>query len=257
MVEILPEVPSFGQLLGRGLGGGIGQGLSQAAQFAQQMALQKQKEALKHDFYSQFLGSPMGEEEPMKGFKPLSPQQETILALEDPKAFTAYSNLKESHGKEQEKAQQKENLQGTLGEMIDTLSEGRLGYTPKRLSKKGRRDVQYFDTLGTQLESIGKDMVSKGVLSAPRFAYLLGNLPSSGKTDAANAGAIEAWAQELKLDVPGIEKLKALYESPEDIKKTKPGTPLDLETMEKIYKKTGGDKEKAKAVAKKMGYDIE
>lgn len=258
MVLVLPKAKGFGEQLGESLGGGLQKGAELAADFAAKMALQKQKQEGKLNFFSKLFGQ--GGEELQGGnasFKPLNPQQEIALALEDPPAFNAYQNLKQSHEKEQEKLKTKENLSSTLGEMTDTLLQGRLGYTAKRLSTKGRRDTQYFDTLGTQLESIGKEMVSKGVLSAPRFAYLLGNLPSSGKTDASNAGAIEAWAKELELEVPGIEKLKTLYESKEDAKKIKPGTKISEDEMMRLYKKTGGDKEKMKQVAKKMGYDIE
>lgn len=45
MVQVLEEVPSFGQMLGRGLGAGISKGLSSTLNFAQQMALQRQKSA--------------------------------------------------------------------------------------------------------------------------------------------------------------------------------------------------------------------
>jgi hypothetical protein len=193
-------------------------------------------------------------------FQNLSPQQEAMLALENPPAFNAYSKLKESYTEKQKEETSKQNLSSTLGEMIKTLNEGRLGLTGKRFGKHGRRDVQYFDTLGTQLESIGKDMVSKGVLSAPRFAYLLSNLPSSGKTDATNAGAIEAWAKELQLEVPELESLKSLYQNQDEedtLKNVKPGTALTPEAMQKIYDKVGGDKQKAKALAKKMGYDVQ
>lgn len=229
------------------------------ADLSSKLIAQREKDKSKSSFYKELLGDGFGMSENggTSEFSSLSPQQETALALTNPNAFNAYLNLKQNQEKSQQKVQEKQNLEKTLEEMTNTLLEGRLGYTPKRFAAKGRRDVQYFDTLGTQLESIGKEMVSKGVLSAPRFAYLLSNLPSSNKTDAANAGSIEAWAQELGLEVPEIEKLKSLYESPEDLKKVKPGTPLDLEIMEKIYKKTGGDKEKAKSVAKKMGYKVE
>lgn len=43
MVQILPEVPSFGTQLARGLGGGIGQGLSQATQLALQLMGERRK----------------------------------------------------------------------------------------------------------------------------------------------------------------------------------------------------------------------
>lgn len=257
MVQILEGMPSFGQSIGNSLGGGLGAGMASAAEFGQKMMLESQKQKGKKDLFGSLIGSGQDQGQSKMSFKPLDPQQEMMLAFEDPKAFNAYSSLKQSHEKQEEKSKTKENLTSTLDEMVNTLLEGNLGYTHKRLGAKGRRDTQYFDTLGTQLESIGKEMVSKGVLSAPRFAYLLSNLPAAKKTDASNAGALEAWAKELDLDIPSIGKLKPLYEKKSQSKKVKPGQKLDEATMIKLYKKTGGDKEKIKQVAKKMGYDIE
>lgn len=193
------------------------------------------------------------------GFQPLSHEQKAFLALKDPSAFKAYEQLEKGYKEEEEKTKRTENLSSTLGEMINTLEKGNLGYTAKRATAQGRRDTQYFDTLGTQLESIGKDMVSKGVLSAPRFAYLLGNLPSSSKTDASNAGALEAWAKELDLKVPGIERLKQFYEEKKPRKKAKV---LDEKAVEKIYDLAKGNSleeklEDAKRIAKNMGYNVD
>jgi len=213
MVQILPEAPSFGQQFARNLSAGVSRGVDQASQFAQQMALQKQKDEAKNKRFGEIFAQGEGKSSgsPME----LSPEQETVLALQDPTAFNAYKHLKESRQKEQESLNQKENLKETLHSMSETLLGGKLGYTPGRfLTKKGRRDAQYFDTLNTQLESIGKELVSKGVLSAPRFAFLLANLPASDKTDASNAGAIEAWHKELNIPLSEDmqERLKSLYE---------------------------------------------
>jgi hypothetical protein len=198
MVFILPEVQSFGKQLGSGLGAG----LSQASQFAQQMALQKQK--------SKPLEGLLNQSGNQEGFQKLSPQQEAALAFANPPAFNAYQSLKGSYQKEEDKVTAKQDLGNVLNQMTDTLKGGNLGYTLKKYaSSEGRRDAQYFDSLGVQLESIAKEMVSKGVLAKDRFAYLLSNLPSSGKTDAANAGALEAWSDELKLERP--EGLEGLY----------------------------------------------
>lgn len=258
MVMILPKAQSFSERLGTGLGAGFGQGLAQASQLGSQVAVEREKAKAKKGFYSDLFGNSSSQGQGST-FQPLNSQQETILALQDPQAFNAYQNLKQSSEKVTEKEKTKQNLESTLGEMTDTLLEGRLGKTLKRFGTKGRRDVQYFDTLGTQLESIGKEMVSKGVLSAPRFAYLLSNLPSSGKTDAANAGALEAWAKELNLEVPGIENLKSLYQSPSEIKKkTVPesskdrvrfniSNPEHKAKRDQLLKKFKGDREKVKA----------
>lgn len=220
-VGVLPEQESFGTKVARGLGGGLGAGLNQALQFAQQMQLQREKSRP----LQALLGSMTGEakEGASGSFKPLAPQQEAVLALSDPNAFRAYEALKGSYQKEEEKKVAHQDVTNVLNNLTDTLKGGRLGYTAKRVTAEGRRDAQYFDSLAVQLESIAKDMVSKGVLARDRFAYLLSNLPSSGKTDAANAGALEAWSDELK--VPRPEGLESLYKkekkSPKAQKETK------------------------------------
>jgi len=220
----------------------------------QRLGLEREKQQGKRSFYESIFGEGKRQQggEVSQGFQPLSIEQETMLAIENPPAFTAYSNMKKHHEELAEKEKSKKGLEETLSEMTNTLMEGNLGYTPSRYSAKGRRDVQYFNTLGTQLESIGKDMVSKGVLSAPRFSYLLSNLPTAGKTDAANAGALEAWAKELKLDIPNIEQLKELYgEKPKKSEKSKKikfdlSNPEHKAKRDQLMKKFNGNREKVK-----------
>jgi hypothetical protein len=230
MVALLPEVPSFGTQFARNLGGGFTQGLSRSAEFSQEMALQKQKQEQQQSFFKNLQGNkaPSSGDQlsgPKEEFQ-LSPEQETMLALTDPPAFNAYKHLKEERAKEKDISQRQSNLKGALSEMVQTLLKNNLGYTARRATAEGRRDAQYFDTLGVQLESIGKEMVSKGVLSAPRFAYLLSNLPSANKTDASNAGALEAWHKELGLEVP--EELKSLYESKSKKKASKKPKTIEM-----------------------------
>ncbi len=46
-------------------------------------------------------------------------------------------------------------------------------------------------------------------------------------------------------------------EASSDLKKVRPGTPLTLEAVKKIHDTVGGDKEKARKLAKKMGYSVQ
>lgn len=226
MPLVLPQAQprqSFSSQLGSSIGRGAGQGLINAGEFGKEMSMQNAKAQSKQGFLNDLFGNSQNQNQKVgehrEEFK-LTPDQETALALQDPTAFNAYKHLKESRAKEKEEANKQENLKMTLDEMTNTLLGGKLGYTPGRfLTKEGRRDAQYFDSLNTQLESIGKDLVSKGVLSAPRFAFLLSSLPSSDKTDSANAGAIEAWGKEL--GVPVSQDLEKLYKTAN--KKTKKG----------------------------------
>lgn len=215
MVQVLERIPSFGERFANQLTRGLGAGVSQASEFAQKMALEKQKT---QPLMSLLMGQ-KGTGQAGGGFQPLNPDQEAMLAFTDPSAFNAYNTLKQGYQKEQEKGVVKEDLSNVLSQMTQTLQGGNLGYTAKKYtSPQGRRDAQYFDSLGVQLESIAKDMISKGVLARDRFAYLLSNLPSSKKTDAANAGAIEAWADELHLPRP--EGLEQFYKKEKSSKKS-------------------------------------
>lgn len=204
---VIPEAPGFGTQLARGIGQGFSKGIGSASDFADKMALQKQKNSSTDAFLAKMTGGDNNES--IEGFKPLPPQQEAALALTNPSAFKAYEVLKGNYEKKEETATKLKDTGNILNSLTKTLLEGNLGYTPKKyITAKGRRDKQYFDSLKLDLESIGKEMVSKGVLARDRFNFLLGTLPSSDKSDAANAGAIEAWAEELKLPVPeGVEKL--------------------------------------------------
>lgn len=212
----VPKEPSFGTALARGIGAGASQGLAQYGDFAMKSALQRQKsEESNKLFHSLMPQKGRNVADQLSGKQKeddysLSPEQETILALQDPQKFNAYKHLKDERAKIKDKETQQENLKSTIKEMASTLLKGNLGYTTdKFLTSEGRRDAQYFDSLNVQLESIGKELVSKGVLSAPRFAFLISNLPSAGKSDASNAGALEAWADELGIARP--EGLDSLY----------------------------------------------
>jgi len=216
MVQVLQPREGFGQGVAKGLGAGLSAGIGQELEAGRQARLLQAKEEAKTQKHGELLKSfgfkGAGDQltESSGKFPKLSHEQKAMLALTDPTAFKAYEQLESGIKEEEEKAQKKENLTGILKGMSETLLEGNLGYTPaKYATAQGRRDAQYFDSLGVQLESIGKEMVSKGVLSAPRFAYLLSNLPSANKSDATNAGAIEAWADELNLPRP--EGLESLY----------------------------------------------
>lgn len=153
--------------------------------------------------YSASFQDRMGDEPIKRAPSPrfLSPEQEASLALTNPSQSKAYQKWKEGRVAEQAKVQGKEDLQETWNDLAKTLKGGNLGITRlSKLTSKGREDRSYFDTLAVQIESIGKDLVSKGVLSQARFNYLLKNIPSSTDTDATNRGKLRAWAKALKLD---------------------------------------------------------
>ena len=211
---VLERPPSFAETIGRSIGRGFEGGVGRGLDVLGKSMLQRQKSKS----LAEMLGMSSTEEGANKGFQAFSPQQEAMLALENPQAFQAYNVLKQDYEKKNEAKKSNEGIQSTLNELTDTLKEGNLGFTPKKyLTSKGRRDKQYFNTLSLKLEGIARELATKGALSKDRFQYLLDNIPSSAKSDAANAGAIEAWAKELGLEAP--EELQEFYNgasSPKD-----------------------------------------
>lgn len=128
MAIVLPGIekkPSFSSRLGAGLGQGISSGINQASEFARQMALEQQKAKSKHSFLDNlFKGKESGARD---GLLDLSPEEETMLALEDPTSFNAYRHLKESKLKAKE---QKDTLKyglESLEAMKDIVEKGKIG----------------------------------------------------------------------------------------------------------------------------------
>ncbi len=208
------------------LGAGFGEGLSSGLQMLLQakmegMQRQRQQQGLAQTLGG--LGGPdaqgaPGEEE----FQEIPAQQLAMLATEYPEAAKILGKEQERKRTEFAKKKETANLQKVFGEMERTLKGGRLGVLQLgRATAEGRRDRQYFDTLAVGLENIASTMVGKGVLSKPRFEFLLKNLPNSNKTDARNEGSLKAWALELGLN-PGIVEVEGVEEQmPKGSKKAK------------------------------------
>lgn len=137
--------------------------------------------------------------------------------------------------------------------MLEVLSSVGPGQIGNLLTEKGRENRQLFDSLAMNLEEIAATMVGKGTLSKARFEFLLKNLPSSKKTQAANRGALKAWNQTLGLNVPqfGNEKIeeKVTEKLPE-------GGKLTMEMAQSILNQAKGDKELARKIARKRGFEF-
>lgn len=187
----------------------------------------------------------------------LSPQQEMALALTHPSQFNAYKAWKEGAVAAGAKEASKERLQSVWNDMSATLKKGKLGLIPySKLTEQGREDRSYFDTLGVELEGIGKEMVSKGILSQARFNYLLKNIPASGNTDASNRGKLKAWAKILDLDPASLGGQEGKSSSLPKLTKVASGTPLTAEAMRSIRQRTGDDMEATKKMARQLGYEV-
>lgn len=225
------------------IGGGFGQGLSEGLQMLVQQKLkgiqqQKQNEALAQ------LGLPPN----------LSPeiQRELLKGMVQEKQSQQKQLITEAEEQKKLDLEQKEKdvLKNTIKHLREKTPEVGLGKTLSRISPKGRKARQYYDTLALNLEKKAATMVGKGTLSKARFEYLIKNLPSSNKTQAANEGALDAWEEILDLNEKNIEQQVSNKEIEQETKV------LTNDLATKFLKMAKGNKEKARELARKNGYSF-
>lgn len=253
MVQVLPYVSGFGEKLGQVLanaGGDISQGYLNGRQ-------RKSDQSIISQFGSAENQSPIGL---IQSYSRLSPQaQQTIAPF--------LQQFMQSQGKQAEATQaadmEKEEVGQTLNSLTDELMKGKLGTGWQHLNKltsSGRESRAYFDELALGIEKRLAGMVGKGALSKARFDYMVKNLPSSSDSDARNRGKLKALSEEFKVEIknPEFRKQLGMEESAE--KSSSIGDseqkPLDQKMAQEFLNKANGDKEKARALAKKSGYSF-
>lgn len=121
--------------------------------------------------------------------------------------------------------EEKAGVQQTFDRMTDILKEGRLGsaiLTGGTFNRQRQEDAAEFDALNIQLESIAKEMVSKGVLAKDRFKFMIDNLPNSADSDRKNQGKLKAISKILGLDASQLYSKENSKE-----KKFEPGQALE------------------------------
>lgn len=158
--------------------------------------------------------------------------------------------------KEEEAKQIKHIGQESFNGIAKLLNKGNVGKGSGFLSYFGGKtaeDTGEFLSLTGGIESMMVDMVSRGTLSNVRFQYITDTLlPKPTDTQAEIKGKLKGLSQILGLDASELDGGKEKEES--NVKGTKV---LDSQALMKISKQAKGDKEKAKKIARKMGYIIE
>lgn len=284
MVQILPQQPSLGELLGSGLASGVQTGLQGKMQLMNQLALEEQKQQMKDEGMQNLLSSlglgggvqeqPSMQQQESQAQQQVSPEQNNEMQLEkiatnpalmlnlankNPQMATQiqsmYSNLlakrKEEKKDEFVTPKTQERLKSVFQRQSELMKGGNIGMakTPSAmLTEKGREDRAEFDTLSSSIEAALLPLVSKGTLAKQRFEYLMSLLPKSRNTLAANRGKIKALKREF-----GLLEKEGILEDQTDKKTEKP---LDKEMAMKYLKAAGGDKEKARKMAKKSGFNF-
>lgn len=224
---------------GARIGTGFGQGMSEGLQLLVQQKLksiqqQKQNEAL------EALGLPAN----------LSPEfQKEFLKQKIKNQESAQNREREKLEKSEEEIKEKSHLNNIIGELEELTSKVGPGKLLSLLTPKGRSAKGEYDTLALGLENYAKEMVGKGVMSKERFVYLTKRLPSSTNTEAKNRGILKGWRKNLKLTE---EEFQDKYGN----QKNNESKSLTSEIASKFYKMAKGNKEEARELARKHGYNF-
>lgn len=254
-LEALHGIPSFGSQLGQALGGGLTQGINSAlSQMLEQKSQQRKTQDLLNALGISSTNTPSETITESLEFSPKTPKpnlknlsQEEILAasIMNPQLAPVLGNIYKNQQKENKENESKEVAQESLNRMSELLSEGKLGFGSKLKSKafggKTAEAVGEFESLSGALESLLVDKVSRGTLSNARFKYITETLlPKPNDREATIKGKLKALSKELKLDLPSSFGKKT----------------LDTETAQSFLEQAGGNKEKARKIAKAKGYSF-
>lgn len=141
----------------------------------------------------------------------------------------------------------------SIQNMRDIIGRGKTGWNIfNYLTPEGRADRAALDAAALNLERLAVEMQGKGVLSKPRFEYMVKRLPSSGKTDAENEAILNEWEKILG-EREAMEF--AQPESKESHKQTEERKEKDFIKMRdpsgKLRKVSTNDVKKAKAAGYK------
>ena len=248
----------LGSQVGQGIAGGFGSSLN--AILNSQMQARQQQEKVKA--LSSLLGGG-GQSQFQEGEMPNEGEGYSagqLIAAEQifPGAGKILQEEQKQRRAKVEEMKATKKSESTINNMLKVLPSVGPGKIGNVLTEKGRKERQYFDSLSINLEQRGAEMVGKGTLSKARFEFLLHNLPSSSKTQAANIGALKAWSETLGVEIPGLSDQEfgegRGAEEKGSIPKATAGQNLTKELAQQFLEMSGGDKEKARKIARKYGY---
>lgn len=226
MVQILPEVPSFGTQIARGLGSGFSQGLAQSLQFAQEKAKESRRQKMLQQIESlsgnrpsspmlsptdsdqgtpSISGQPTMEEDPFAKAKAYAAAGEHDLSRV---ASEEAKQRSKEIAKHKEKSETKQRSQEAFDRMSEILNSGNIGFgskikshIPTEKGAEAAESVGEFESLSGALESMLVEMVNKGTLSNTRFKYITETLlPKPDDREATIRGKLKGLSKELGLN---------------------------------------------------------
>lgn len=274
MPQVLPQVPTFAERLGGRLEQAIGQGIQGYKQHKRTLADQKVLEAIGSNPNSSAMDY-------ITGFSKLSPEaQKTytpiIQSLLNNQGRADAQRVK-VEGKAAEKAAEKEELTQGLNQSLDWL-ENNVSYT-------GSQWVPYSDSERTREWSTDREAVqirkeydttgfwaadqvythfNKGQISEAKLKVIKNDLsPRGDLSERENKARIASLrrisnlpsdASKEKVDKVIDAEVKKVSSKPTE--KVAKGTKITSDIATKLLEESGGDKEKARAKARNMGYEF-
>lgn len=245
MVQVI-EQDNFGS----GLGQALGKGGAGALDILINSRMKRMADREKFQQLQDLLGGSAAEGLANEDNQPGAAQLVALEQMFPGAGKIVQEQQKRSEAKSKEKAD-KERVSQAVRNMYKVLPSVGPGKIGNKLTASGRKQRQYFDSLAMNLEEIAATMVGKGVLSKPRFEFLLKNLPSSKKTQASNEGALKAWSETLNIDIT-----PNMTEETVKVKEELPGGELTETVAMNFLRKARGDKDKARKLARKAGYEF-
>lgn len=172
-----------------------------------------------------------------------------------------------------DKVEHQANIQKTFNVASSLLAKNTpgVGISPGAVTGLSRKAVEgrnTFNTLKGKFESILLPMVNKGTLAKERFNFILSQIPDASDSQRAIAGKLRGLAETLSEDgfpidtkvldsIPwASEDLKNLGKEENDFQKVEAGTKLTEDLALDLLKKAGNDKEKARSLARELGYEF-
>jgi len=178
-----------------------------------------------------------------------------IAGKERIEMIKADAKLAQQKQKEADTLEQVAGADNTINQLLEIVDRGSVGYgsvwqaSLNPFAEQARGDTAEFDSLTGGLESHLVDLVSRGTLSNARFKYITQTLlPKSNDSVATIKGKLSGIRKVLVDEVSQI--------SADSTQEDEGPKELTLDVLQKIKAQAGGDVQKAKRIAKKMGYSV-
>jgi hypothetical protein len=206
MVQVLPEVSSFGTQLARGIGTGLSQGLSGTADLLSESVKERMKAQAKSQSLLSTL-SQLGKGQGGFDLSNLTPEQQGILATEHPEFVTAYQKGQKAQQPQKEKKERGTALLDTVESLRDKVDyvggwagTKTFGGPVRRETVQKRNEI---DTEVADLMAYLKELDTKGQLPQGLFEKLEAKLPSSDLSEREYMGRLDAFEKSIRRHLLG------------------------------------------------------